>query len=60
MPSSLPESLAEEDESELGQAERREVDEDNDPVGEAEQILRQYESAHTADDQVEDEVVEEP
>ena len=60
MPSSLPEALAEEDETELGQAERREVNEDNDPVGEAEQILRQYESAHAADDQVEDEVVEEP
>ena len=57
MSSLLPEALAEKYETELGETKRGKVDEDYDPVSEFQQVLRQDEGAHSADDQIENEVV---
>ena len=56
----LPESLAEENEAELGQTETSEVDEDDRPVGELQQIVAQYEGASATDDTDEGQIVDEP
>ena len=60
MPCSLPKTLAEKYEAELGQSERQKVDVDDDPLGIFKQIFGQDEGAHATYDQVEYRIVQEP